>query len=782
MLRLIQSGQHITLGGSYLRQEKWLPYNPSILFVPQYAWAPLCSLFVGVSPYCLEGVLAISWFARIPNAAYGAHNFVGFIRPQRLQHILDGPSHSVQVGDWLVEPTFVQNMRGEKVADVRLFLTRHGKDGELALAGSGGTRRGHWRRAGYRMTANYSQRIFRMDALRFDDTLWASCPRPCEASHDKRYPHGMDGQPLSIEIRCCVPKPSGYQGVQMMAVNCVGACTDNLSGVELVMHEDRIPRKNLVPMLYPLPDLTNVNVFVDFGAEKNSGPLVSGIDTTNGQAVWRTSMSLSPGSCQTLKSTKWRGSSQLVPLDWGLNGAHAIDALMQQPLSEKSLMVAIVHQQKRIKGHLWYDHRVVIFNAERHPSYDAWIPGCRSIMPVDPIAVQNRDTSFYFAVGLAPFPRRLSRRPEQQQSDSESPSWTFAVTFGKGNELPLMTTMTLVHREVEEFARHPRITPSSFDHPTPTIDNIFLMWCGRPPDIYRSRQLQHLLKSISLFQPKSHVYFITERKIVSASLEEKLTEYPKVHLLFWSQSFFDDTPLQGMQPVAWRETSDAVRLVALWKWGGTWMDTDDLMLRPIMQDLNVLPILEWPGETQKHYFGSTFTLVDGKHKQHPNANPKWKFHIQNDPLVNFEPRNPFLLAWMEEIARTRRSQDWGQLVPTEMIRAQPNLTRHIHLMPQHHLLIHPAFARQKGFENNKGPIVPPYDLRVDNLPLYDTLMSKDEFISVWRRVVGAGYTAFLVKNSQMRGWKGKGILTDFAGWVARISPVEFERLSVSESR
>mmetsp|Transcript_50524 Transcript_50524/g.126592 ORF Transcript_50524/g.126592 Transcript_50524/m.126592 type:complete len:282 (+) Transcript_50524:115-960(+) len=232
--------------------------------------------------------------------------------------------------------------------------------------------------------------------------------------------------------------------------------------------------------------------------------------------------------------------------------------------------------------------------------------------------------------------------------------------------------------------------------PVPTRDNIFVLWCGKRPDTHVSHQLQHLLKGISFFQPQSPVYFITERKILSASLEKKLTAFPNVHPVFWSSSFLDGTPVEGIQPEEpnWVEFSDVVRVVVLWRWGGTYIDADDLMVGPLIRDLNVLPILEWPGMETISWKNATLPLVDGRHKHNPSLNPEWNFQAQADPMVNFEPGNPFLWAWMQKMAENRSSRDWGQIIPTEIIRARPKeFARHIHLVPQHYLLIHPAFAR-----------------------------------------------------------------------------------------
>ena len=127
-------------------------------------------------------------------------------------------------------------------------------------------------------------------------------------------------------------------------------------------------------------------------------------------------------------------------------------------------------------------------------------------------------------------------------------------------------------------------------------------------------------------------------------------------------------------------------------------------------------------------------------------------------MINWEKGNPFLYEWMLLILQNP-PKDWGQKVPTEMLLSRlPDIPDSIQIVPQHSLLLHPAFGHQQkfGYPSSKGPMFPPYDLRIPGLPDYDEMISFPRFWDVLYETLSKHPDYCCVKNS-----KNIGILQSF---------------------
>ena len=223
------------------------------------------------------------------------------------------------------------------------------------------------------------------------------------------------------------------------------------------------------------------------------------------------------------------------------------------------------------------------------------------------------------------------------------------------------------------------------------------------------------------------------------------------------EELFSDTPLVDYKipdNLSKPELSDIIRLVLLYKNGGTWLDIDDVVVREFPNNKNIIGTFLWENNKKEaHYFGSKFNLVDGSLVS--NKYKDFGFHIQNDPMINWEKGNKFLLEWMDNITKYR-SSDWGQKIPTEIIRKNINILKNnnITLLPQHHLLLHPAFGSQAQFgnANNKGTMFPPYDLRITGKVNYDDMITKEEFWEIVKQTLEK-HDYCCVKNSKNTGIK-----------------------------
>lgn len=284
----------------------------------------------------------------------------------------------------------------------------------------------------------------------------------------------------------------------------------------------------------------------------------------------------------------------------------------------------------------------------------------------------------------------------------------------------------------------------------------------QPLSTQQRTQLALWAASLRYAHPDSTVTVWTRRSVIPP---EYVTvgsdlEQSGVRIAYFNHvsDLFRDTPLDTYEPpeqLSKAELSDIVRLALLYTYGGTWVDIDDITIRPFTTQRNVLGTFVWPAhQSQGTYWGSTFELAPGRLV----TGGRWahhRFHIQNDPMVQWDRHHPFLHRWMTHIADTP-SSDWGQRLPTDLIRQQPSCVfrERITLVPQHHLLLHPAFGNdpQFGYPTSKGPMFPPFDQRLTGRYIhYDDALSGQAFWALLRQTLHA-YPYSCVKHSKNIGF------------------------------
>jgi hypothetical protein len=197
------------------------------------------------------------------------------------------------------------------------------------------------------------------------------------------------------------------------------------------------------------------------------------------------------------------------------------------------------------------------------------------------------------------------------------------------------------------------------------------------------------------------------------------------------------------------EFSDIIRLALLYKYGGSWIDVDDILIRPLPSEMNILACHLWHNRSQVQYFGSKFHLVPASHFLGSDYTDM-SFHVQNDPMINWRPQSRFLKLWFEQLSQNP-PKDWGQKVPTDILRTVEARSSQIvpTIVPQYFLLLHPAFSSDGG--RRKGPMFPPHDFRLGaGFPDFDSDLTPESFWSVVNATFGH-YTYSLVKNSKTIG-------------------------------
>ena len=276
---------------------------------------------------------------------------------------------------------------------------------------------------------------------------------------------------------------------------------------------------------------------------------------------------------------------------------------------------------------------------------------------------------------------------------------------------------------------------------------------GRLVDTTQYTQLRLWAQALRFFHPHAHITLHTRKRV----LPPDTFGVAGVEVAYFDdvRTLFRHTPLytlsHDLDQLSKPELSDLVRLALLYRFGGTWVDVDDLTVRAVSTEpRNVLGTFLWPGQPRTAtYWGSTFALADGA--RIGEAYTDYTFHVQNDPMVRWDAGHPFLCRWMFAAHKVPPC-DWGQKLPTDLL-CGGTYEADITLTPQHHLLLHPAFGHdaQFGHPTSKGPMFPSFDTRVPHLPDYDTPIDRTMFETTLDATL-AEYPYWCVKHSKNVGF------------------------------
>ena len=173
------------------------------------------------------------------------------------------------------------------------------------------------------------------------------------------------------------------------------------------------------------------------------------------------------------------------------------------------------------------------------------------------------------------------------------------------------------------------------------VNTIYFYWDGYIHDS-RRKILNDCVYSTRIFNPSHEII------IVSNSLQQKDFD-PKfrIKVQTWDLSLFEDLPIPkehlekhytNTHP---RERSDLIRLILLYKFGGSYIDTDDLAIKPIPQISKNIVCRSYDPHTC-HYNNLTpedclpgdFRDITGY--DHISIFPR------NDCWLNFEPKSKFI--------------------------------------------------------------------------------------------------------------------------------------------
>lgn len=177
-------------------------------------------------------------------------------------------------------------------------------------------------------------------------------------------------------------------------------------------------------------------------------------------------------------------------------------------------------------------------------------------------------------------------------------------------------------------------------YPINSYTNIFFFWEGSISD-KRLKILKDCIYSTRYFNKSRPIY------LVSNSLKDSQFE-PKfnIKILKYDNSFFNDLdiPISKVEKYKQsnpRDFSDLFRLVLLYKFGGSYIDTDDLCINQIKDTPKNIICRSYDAHTSFYNKIQPIDCMPGKYREITGYDEINTFP-RNDCLMNFEPGSNFL--------------------------------------------------------------------------------------------------------------------------------------------
>jgi hypothetical protein len=175
----------------------------------------------------------------------------------------------------------------------------------------------------------------------------------------------------------------------------------------------------------------------------------------------------------------------------------------------------------------------------------------------------------------------------------------------------------------------------------PSQENIFFFWGGGISDT-RLKILKDSLYSTRVFNPKRPIYLIT-----NTLKQEQFDDKFEIQVLQWDNSFFDELPLElrkidSYKKASHREFCDLFRLILLYKFGGSYIDTDDIALAPIV-DISKQNIVCRSYDPHTCHYNKILPIdcVPGMYREVRGYDDITIFP-RNDCWLNFKPKSNFI--------------------------------------------------------------------------------------------------------------------------------------------
>lgn len=175
------------------------------------------------------------------------------------------------------------------------------------------------------------------------------------------------------------------------------------------------------------------------------------------------------------------------------------------------------------------------------------------------------------------------------------------------------------------------------------VNTIFFYWDGHLDHFSPRRKiLNDCVYSTRIFNP-NHTIIIVSNTLKEEEFDSKFN----ILVRGWNLSLFDDIPIPkslieehyiNAHP---RERSDLIRMVLLYKYGGSYMDTDDIAIKPINQTTENLVCRNYDPHTAHYSQLTPEDCISGIHREIPGYD-NINIMPRNDCWLNFNHHSKFI--------------------------------------------------------------------------------------------------------------------------------------------
>lgn len=165
--------------------------------------------------------------------------------------------------------------------------------------------------------------------------------------------------------------------------------------------------------------------------------------------------------------------------------------------------------------------------------------------------------------------------------------------------------------------------------------NIIFYWDG-PISDSRKKILEDCIYSTRVFNPDRPIYLIS-------NWIKELNDKYQIEIVNWEDSFFEGIKIPALEKYKkanYREMSDLMRIVLLYQFGGSYIDTDDLCINK-MTTLKNLVCRSYDPHTCHYNNLKPEDCIEGRHREIPGYDHIYMFP-RNDCWLNFEPKSKFI--------------------------------------------------------------------------------------------------------------------------------------------
>ena len=169
----------------------------------------------------------------------------------------------------------------------------------------------------------------------------------------------------------------------------------------------------------------------------------------------------------------------------------------------------------------------------------------------------------------------------------------------------------------------------------PDVNNIFFYWDGQRLEGDRLTQAIDSIWSTRHFNPERPIWFITNT--------EEAADWPNIRVTRWDDTIYSQMPNAQEWTTVYnaahpRDRSDLFRLLLLHKFGGSYIDTDDIAIRPIPPTRQANIVSRSYDPHTCHYDGNT----------PEDCVPGWTRETTGFEHIPWFPRNDCWYNWRAE--------------------------------------------------------------------------------------------------------------------------------------